>query len=179
MAVKAVLPPLPPIPLLTSMHTFCSCVESFASMAELNVCLMSVFQVIPLDITLELQKQIMSELEILYKVQIFVLIGIALAYHCPTENVTGFFLPFFFQCDSSYIIGFYGAFFVENRISLCTEFMDGELFCWFFLNILSVLLIAKHVKMKTHVKIDVLSQYGARCSVLTLKYQVKYWELCR
>uniref|UniRef100_A0A8D0HAE0 mitogen-activated protein kinase kinase n=1 Tax=Sphenodon punctatus TaxID=8508 RepID=A0A8D0HAE0_SPHPU len=53
------------------------------------------FQVIPLDITLELQKQIMSELEILYK------------------------------CDSSYIIGFYGAFFVENRISLCTEFMDG------------------------------------------------------
>ncbi|NXQ36948.1 MP2K5 kinase, partial [Alaudala cheleensis] len=55
----------------------------------------SVFQVIPLDITLELQKQIMSELEILYK------------------------------CDSSYIIGFYGAFFVENRISLCTEFMDG------------------------------------------------------
>ncbi|XP_014730028.1 PREDICTED: dual specificity mitogen-activated protein kinase kinase 5 [Sturnus vulgaris] len=55
-------------------------------------------KVIPLDITLELQKQIMSELEILYK------------------------------CDSSYIIGFYGAFFVENRISLCTEFMDGEYF---------------------------------------------------
>ncbi|CAH6871959.1 Map2k5 [Phodopus roborovskii] len=52
-------------------------------------------QVILLDITLELQKQIMSELEILYK------------------------------CDSSYIIGFYGAFFVENRISICTEFMDG------------------------------------------------------
>uniref|UniRef100_A0A8C0GJ04 mitogen-activated protein kinase kinase n=1 Tax=Chelonoidis abingdonii TaxID=106734 RepID=A0A8C0GJ04_CHEAB len=52
-------------------------------------------RLIPLDITLELQKQIMSELEILYK------------------------------CDSSYIIGFYGAFFVENRISLCTEFMDG------------------------------------------------------
>ncbi|XP_078283698.1 dual specificity mitogen-activated protein kinase kinase 5 isoform X3 [Rhinoraja longicauda] len=52
-------------------------------------------KVIPLDITLELQKQIMSELEILYK------------------------------CDSSYIIGFYGAFFVENRISICTELMDG------------------------------------------------------
>ncbi|XP_078386202.1 dual specificity mitogen-activated protein kinase kinase 5 isoform X4 [Cetorhinus maximus] len=52
-------------------------------------------KVIPLDITVELQKQIMSELEILYK------------------------------CDSSYIIGFYGAFFVENRISICTEFMDG------------------------------------------------------
>uniref|UniRef100_A0A8C4SV81 mitogen-activated protein kinase kinase n=1 Tax=Erpetoichthys calabaricus TaxID=27687 RepID=A0A8C4SV81_ERPCA len=52
-------------------------------------------KVIPLDITAELQKQIMSELEILYK------------------------------CDSSYIIGFYGAFFVENRISICTEFMDG------------------------------------------------------
>ncbi|XP_029808119.1 dual specificity mitogen-activated protein kinase kinase 5 [Suricata suricatta] len=53
-------------------------------------------KVILLDITLELQKQIMSELEILYK------------------------------CDSSYIIGFYGAFFVENRISICTEFMDGS-----------------------------------------------------
>ncbi|XP_043933820.1 dual specificity mitogen-activated protein kinase kinase 5 isoform X2 [Protopterus annectens] len=52
-------------------------------------------KVIALDITLEIQKQIMSELEILYK------------------------------CDSSYIIGFYGAFFVENRISICTEFMDG------------------------------------------------------
>ncbi|OCT89846.1 hypothetical protein XELAEV_18018459mg [Xenopus laevis] len=52
-------------------------------------------KVIPLDITVELQRQIMSELEILYK------------------------------CDSLYIIGFYGAFFVENRISICTEFMDG------------------------------------------------------
>ncbi|KAM9422790.1 dual specificity mitogen-activated protein kinase kinase 5 isoform 3-T4 [Salvelinus alpinus] len=52
-------------------------------------------QVIPLDITVELQKQIMSELEILYK------------------------------CDSSYIITFYSAFFVENRISICTEYMDG------------------------------------------------------
>ncbi|KAB0405342.1 hypothetical protein E2I00_019670 [Balaenoptera physalus] len=54
-------------------------------------------KVILLDITLELQKQIMSELEILYK------------------------------CDSSYIIGFYGAFFVENRISICTEFMDDNI----------------------------------------------------
>ncbi|XP_005168897.1 dual specificity mitogen-activated protein kinase kinase 5 isoform X1 [Danio rerio] len=52
-------------------------------------------KVIPLDITVELQKQIMSELEILYK------------------------------CDSPYIIKFYSAFFVENRISICTEFMDG------------------------------------------------------
>uniref|UniRef100_A0A4W6BTZ9 mitogen-activated protein kinase kinase n=1 Tax=Lates calcarifer TaxID=8187 RepID=A0A4W6BTZ9_LATCA len=51
--------------------------------------------VIPLDITVELQKQIMSELEILYK------------------------------CDSPYIITFFSAFFVENRISICTEFMDG------------------------------------------------------
>uniref|UniRef100_A0A3Q4C0J0 mitogen-activated protein kinase kinase n=1 Tax=Mola mola TaxID=94237 RepID=A0A3Q4C0J0_MOLML len=53
-------------------------------------------KVIPLDITVELQKQIMSELEILYK------------------------------CDSPYIITFFSAFFVENRISICTEFMDGE-----------------------------------------------------
>ncbi|KAI5626243.1 dual specificity mitogen-activated protein kinase kinase 5 isoform X1 [Silurus asotus] len=52
-------------------------------------------KVIPLDITVELQKQIMSELEILYK------------------------------CDSPYIIKFYSAFFVENRISICTEFMDA------------------------------------------------------
>lgn len=52
-------------------------------------------KVIPLDITVDLQKQIMSELEILYK------------------------------CDSPYIITFFGAFFVENRISICTEFMDG------------------------------------------------------
>uniref|UniRef100_A0A8C4F2R9 mitogen-activated protein kinase kinase n=1 Tax=Dicentrarchus labrax TaxID=13489 RepID=A0A8C4F2R9_DICLA len=52
-------------------------------------------KVIPLDITVELQKQIMSELEILYK------------------------------CDSPYIITFFSAFFVENRISICTEFMDG------------------------------------------------------
>ncbi|KAI3377450.1 hypothetical protein L3Q82_008623 [Scortum barcoo] len=51
-------------------------------------------KVIPLDITVELQKQIMSELEILYK------------------------------CDSPYIITFFSAFFVENRISICTEFMD-------------------------------------------------------
>uniref|UniRef100_A0A3B5Q602 mitogen-activated protein kinase kinase n=1 Tax=Xiphophorus maculatus TaxID=8083 RepID=A0A3B5Q602_XIPMA len=52
-------------------------------------------KLIPLDITVELQKQIMSELEILYK------------------------------CDSPYIITFFSAFFVENRISICTEFMDG------------------------------------------------------
>uniref|UniRef100_A0A8C5A283 mitogen-activated protein kinase kinase n=1 Tax=Gadus morhua TaxID=8049 RepID=A0A8C5A283_GADMO len=54
-----------------------------------------IYCVIPLDITEELQRQIMSELEILYK------------------------------CDSPYIITFYTAFFVENRISICTEFMDG------------------------------------------------------
>ncbi|CAH1253385.1 dual specificity mitogen-activated protein kinase kinase 5-like isoform X1 [Branchiostoma lanceolatum] len=52
-------------------------------------------KVIPLDVTPEVQKQIMSELEILYR------------------------------CDSPHIIGFYGAFFTENRISICTEFMDG------------------------------------------------------
>lgn len=33
------------------------------------------------------------------------------------------------QCDSPYIITFFSAFFVENRISICTEFMDGEFFC--------------------------------------------------
>ena len=29
------------------------------------------------------------------------------------------------QCNSRFIIGFYGAFFAENRISICTEYMDG------------------------------------------------------
>lgn len=52
-------------------------------------------KVIPLDITEDVQKQILAELQILYK------------------------------CDSPEIIGFYGAFFTENRISICTEFMDG------------------------------------------------------
>lgn len=33
------------------------------------------------------------------------------------------------QCDSPYIITFFSAFFVENRISICTEFMDGEFLC--------------------------------------------------
>lgn len=36
-------------------------------------------------------------------------------------------ISFVFQCHSPSIIGFYGAFFVENRISICTEFMDGKL----------------------------------------------------
>eukprot|EP00106_Octopus_bimaculoides_P005021 XP_014772463.1 PREDICTED: dual specificity mitogen-activated protein kinase kinase 5-like [Octopus bimaculoides] len=52
-------------------------------------------KVIQLDVTQETQSEIISELEIL----------------C--------------QCHSPAIIGFYGAFFVENRISICTEFMDG------------------------------------------------------
>ncbi|XP_031563744.1 dual specificity mitogen-activated protein kinase kinase 5-like [Actinia tenebrosa] len=52
-------------------------------------------KVIPLDVTKEVQKQIISEMEIL------------------------------FQCSSPYIIEFYGAFFIENRISMCTEYMDG------------------------------------------------------
>ena len=39
---------------------------------------------------------------------------------------TIFFSYFLFQCDSQEIIGFYGAFFTENRISICTEFMDGK-----------------------------------------------------
>ncbi|XP_012944638.2 dual specificity mitogen-activated protein kinase kinase 5 [Aplysia californica] len=50
---------------------------------------------IQLDISVVIQKQIISELEILYK------------------------------CNSRMIISFFGAFFLENRISMCTEFMDG------------------------------------------------------
>jgi len=52
-------------------------------------------KVLTLDATPEEQKHIKSELEILHK------------------------------CNSRYIIGFYGAFFHENRISICTEYMDG------------------------------------------------------
>ena len=28
-------------------------------------------------------------------------------------------------CSSPYIIGFHGAYFIENRIKMCTEYMDG------------------------------------------------------
>ncbi|XP_045156807.2 dual specificity mitogen-activated protein kinase kinase 5-like [Mercenaria mercenaria] len=52
-------------------------------------------KIIQLDVDIEVQKKILLELEILYK------------------------------CHSPSIIGFYGAFFIENRISICTEFMDG------------------------------------------------------
>ncbi|XP_077988577.1 dual specificity mitogen-activated protein kinase kinase 5-like [Glandiceps talaboti] len=52
-------------------------------------------KVISLDITPEVQKQILSELQILHK------------------------------CNFPVIIGSYGAFFTENRISICTEYMDG------------------------------------------------------
>lgn len=50
---------------------------------------------IALDISVAVQKQIISELEILYK------------------------------CNSRMIISFYGAFFSENCVSICTEYMDG------------------------------------------------------
>ncbi|XP_060592923.1 dual specificity mitogen-activated protein kinase kinase 5-like [Ruditapes philippinarum] len=52
-------------------------------------------KIIQLDVDVEVQKKILLELDILYK------------------------------CHSPSIIGFYGAFFIENRISICTEFMDG------------------------------------------------------
>ncbi len=35
------------------------------------------------------------------------------------------FVVIFFQCKSPSIIDFYGAFFKENQIFMCTEFMDG------------------------------------------------------
>ena len=39
---------------------------------------------------------------------------------------TSYNLVLLLQCNSRYIIGFYGAFFNENRISICTEYMDGK-----------------------------------------------------
>lgn len=54
-------------------------------------------QVIPLDISEDQEKRnIISELEVLY------------------------------QCHSDYIIAFYGAYFLDNRISVCAEYMDGR-----------------------------------------------------
>jgi len=52
-------------------------------------------KIIPLDISEEYQKQILSELSIL------------------------------FTCHSELIIAFHGAFFTENKISIVTEYMDG------------------------------------------------------
>eukprot|EP00038_Savillea_parva_P000031 m.93695 g.93695 ORF g.93695 m.93695 type:complete len:449 (-) comp10012_c0_seq2:109-1455(-) len=52
-------------------------------------------KVIPIDASPDVQRHILEELEILYR------------------------------CDSPYIIRYYGSFFNENRIMLCTEFMDG------------------------------------------------------
>jgi len=50
---------------------------------------------IALDVSAEMKEQILSEMNILY------------------------------QCKSPFIIGFYGADFVDNRIAIYTEFMDG------------------------------------------------------
>lgn len=52
-------------------------------------------KVIPLDITKDVQQRIISELDILHR------------------------------CNSNVIISFKGAYFTENKISICTEFMDG------------------------------------------------------
>ncbi|KAK6179430.1 hypothetical protein SNE40_011791 [Patella caerulea] len=56
---------------------------------------MMAVKIIKLDLTPTVQKQILLEMEILHK------------------------------CNSASIIAFYGAFFTENRISICTEYMDG------------------------------------------------------
>lgn len=71
-------------------------------------------KVLALDVTLEEQKQIKSELDILHKVR---------TESLSTDNDSSFLA---LQCNSQYIIGFYGAFFNENRISICTEYMDGK-----------------------------------------------------
>eukprot|EP00037_Helgoeca_nana_P013490 m.124164 g.124164 ORF g.124164 m.124164 type:complete len:448 (-) comp22065_c0_seq1:1099-2442(-) len=52
-------------------------------------------KVIPIDASAEMQRHILAELEILHR------------------------------CDSPHIIRYFGSFFNENRIMLCTEFMDG------------------------------------------------------
>lgn len=58
----------------------------------------------------------------------------------PTLCIVDICLVLLFQCHSPVIISFYGAFFLENRISICTEFMDGK---WFFLtNTLSSFVLA-------------------------------------
>jgi len=52
-------------------------------------------KVIPLDANVQIQKQILAELEILHR------------------------------CNSQFIIQYFGSFFNENRIMMCTEHMDG------------------------------------------------------
>ena len=44
--------------------------------------------------------------------------------HTHTHNLILILPPT--QCDSKYVIGFFGAFFHEERIFVCTEYMDGE-----------------------------------------------------
>ena len=74
-------------------------------------------KVLALDATPEEQKQIKSELEILHKVFLSLSLSHSL-FLCLIVLLS-------MQCNSRYIIGFYGAFFNENRISICTEYMDG------------------------------------------------------
>ena len=52
-------------------------------------------KVIPIDCNPVVQSLVLSELEILHK------------------------------CKSEHIIAYFGAFFSENRIKICTEYMDG------------------------------------------------------
>lgn len=45
--------------------------------------------------------------------------------------MTIYLFVFALQCNSPVIIDFYGAYFIENRISICTEYMDGMFFIFF------------------------------------------------
>jgi serine/threonine protein kinase len=110
-------------------------------------------KVLALDVTPEEQKQIKAELEILHKVRVCrTEKGVGETYMMIRrkggweEGYDRFDLEggeegrdrawgwvrrnrvFAVQCNSRHIIGFYGAFFSENRISICTEYMDGELY---------------------------------------------------
>ena len=53
--------------------------------------------------------------------------------HCQPGSLTHKF--FVRQCKSPFIIDYYGAYFVENRIKICTELMDGLFCCLFCLSL--------------------------------------------
>lgn len=84
-------------------------------------------QVIPLDVTPDVQKQIISELEILFQVKLYcTLFYYSNLFDCSMLIIV-LFNCYFFQCSSPFIIEFYGAFFVENRYGILSVKLNASL----------------------------------------------------
>ena len=85
-------------------------------------------QVIPLDVTPDVQKQIISELEILFQVKLYcTLFYYSTSIWLFNANYCPFLTAIFFQCSSPFIIEFYGAFFVENRYGILSVKLNASL----------------------------------------------------